>query len=227
MHSCAGQAFSVVAGGRTATAAGFVPDDSDLGGRIVLDFGPFDWVEEAEPVIGHPHDPFKRIDVLASGRHVVVSYGGEVLADSRRPMALFETYLPTRWYLPADDVRLEVGNKLSFMGIFQNIIVQQLPVSVFKMAIVNHWQGQGSYLSEVRILTPDRQQAVVVSQPTPFEIASGGYADNISFFVNITFPVSGRYVVQTLIDSNLFQEQMLFVSDVGEAELVGASEAVN
>ena len=126
-----------------------------------------------------------------------------------------------------DDVRLEVGNKLSFMGIFQNIIVQQLPVSVFKMAIVNHWQGQGSYLSEVRILTPDRQQAVVVSQPTPFEIASGGYADNISFFVNITFPVSGRYVVQTLIDSNLFQEQMLFVSDVGEAELVGASEAVN
>ena len=126
-----------------------------------------------------------------------------------------------------DDVRLEVGNKLSFMGIFQNIIVQQLPVSVFKMAIVNHWQGQGSYLSEVRILTPDRQQAVVVSQPTPFEIASGGYADNISFFVNVTFPVSGRYVVQTLIDSNLFEEQMLFVSDVGEAELVGASEAVN
>ena len=126
-----------------------------------------------------------------------------------------------------DDVRLEVGNKLSFMGIFQNIIVQQLPVSVFKMAIVNHWQGQGSYLSEVRILTPDRQQAVVVSQPTPFEIASGGYADNISFFVNVTFPVSGRYVVQTLIDSNLFEERMLFVSDVGEAELVGASEAVN
>jgi len=126
-----------------------------------------------------------------------------------------------------DDVRLEVGNKLSFMGIFQNIIVQQVPVSVFKMAIVNHWQGQGSYLSEVRILTPDRQQAVVVSQPTPFEIASGGYADNISFFVNVTFPVSGRYVVQTLIDSNLFEERMLFVSDVGEAELVGASEAVN
>ena len=126
-----------------------------------------------------------------------------------------------------DDVRLEVGNKLSFMGIFQNIIVQQLPVSVFKMAIVNHWQGQGSYLSEVRILTPDRQQAVVVSQPTPFEIASGGYADNISFFVNVTFPVSGRYVVQTLIDSNLFEEQTLTVSDVAEAELLGASEAVN
>src|SRR5689334_20839576 len=126
-----------------------------------------------------------------------------------------------------DDVRLEVGNKLSFMGVFQNILVQQLPVSVLKMAIVNHWQGQGGYLSEVRILSPDRQHPVVVSQPTPFEIASGGYADNISFFVNVTFPVAGRYVVQTLIDSNLYEEQMLFVSDVGEAELMGMSEAVN
>ena len=126
-----------------------------------------------------------------------------------------------------DDVRLEAGNKLSFMGVFQNIMVQQLPVSLIKFAIVNHWQGSGSYLSEVRILTPDRQQAVVVSQPTPFEISSGGFADNISFFVNVTFPTAGRYVVQTLIDSNLFQEELLTVSDVNEPEMVGTSEAVN
>jgi uncharacterized protein DUF6941 len=126
-----------------------------------------------------------------------------------------------------DDVRLEAGNKLSFMGVFQNIMVQQLPVSLIKFAVVNHWKGQGSYLSEVRILTPNRQQPVVVSQPTRFEIAAGGFADNISFFVNVTFPSPGRYVVQTLIDSNLFQEQMLTVSDVTEAELLGTSEAVN
>ncbi len=129
--------------------------------------------------------------------------------------------------LMCDDVRLEAGNKLSFMGVFQNLVVQQLPVSLIKFAVVNHWQGQGSYLSEVRILTPDRQHPIVVSQPTRFEIASGGYADNISFFVNVTFPTAGRYVVQTLIDSSLFHEQMLTVSDVNEAELVGASEAVN
>src|ERR1051325_9605419 len=126
-----------------------------------------------------------------------------------------------------DDVRLEVGNKLSFMGVFHSIIVQQLPVSVLKIAIVNHWEGQGSYLSEVRILTPDRQHPIVVSQPTRFEIATGGFADNISFFVNVTFPTAGRYVVQTLIDSNLFQEQLLTVPDVTEAELLGPSEAVN
>ena len=126
-----------------------------------------------------------------------------------------------------DDVRLEAGNKLSYMGVFQHILVQQLPISLIKFAIVNHWQGQGSYLSEVRILTPDRQQPIVVSQPTRFEIASGGFADNISFFVNVSFPKAGRYVVQTLIDSNLFNEQGLIVSDSAEAELLGASEAVN
>ena len=126
-----------------------------------------------------------------------------------------------------DDVRLEAGNKLSFMGVFQNIMVPQIPLSLIKFAVVNHWKGQGSYLSEVRILTPDRKQPVVVSQPTRFEIAHGGFADNISFFVNVTFPTAGRYVVQTLIDSNLFQEQVLTVSDVTEAELLGTSEAVN
>jgi hypothetical protein len=126
-----------------------------------------------------------------------------------------------------DDVRLEAGNKLSFMGVFQNILVQQIPVSLIKFAVVNHWQGQGSYLSEVRILTPDRQHPVVVSQPTRFEISPGGYADNISFFVNVTFPTSGRYVVQTLIDSNVFKEELLTVSDVAEPEMLGTSESVN
>ena len=127
-----------------------------------------------------------------------------------------------------DDVRLEAGNKLSFMGVFQNIIVQQVPISLIKFAVVSHWQGAGSYLSEVRILTPDRQQPIVVSQPTRFEIAAGGgFADNISFFVNVTFPKAGRYIVQTLIDSNLFEEQTLTVSDVTEPEMLGTSEAVN
>jgi hypothetical protein len=126
-----------------------------------------------------------------------------------------------------DDVRLEAGNKLSFMGVFQNILVQQIPVSLIKFAVVNHWQGEGAYLSEVRILTPDRKQPVVVSQPTRFEVQAGGFADNISFFVNVTFPQAGRYIVQTLIDSNLYDERMLTVSDAAEPEMLGATEAVN
>ncbi|HEV2913430.1 MAG TPA: hypothetical protein VGX92_09125 [Pyrinomonadaceae bacterium] len=127
-----------------------------------------------------------------------------------------------------DDVRLEVGNKLSLMGVFQNILVQQLPISLIKFAVVNHWRGEGAHLSEVRILTPDKKQPVVVSQPTRFEIAPGGFADNISFFVNVTFSAPGEYWVQTLVDSTLFDEQPLVVADArtaGGAEPV--SEAVN
>src|SRR5881275_2872553 len=90
-----------------------------------------------------------------------------------------------------DDVRLEVGNKLSLMGVFQNILVQQLPVALIKLAVVNHWHGTGTHLSEVRILSPDRQRPVVVSQPTQLEIAAGGFADNVSFFVNVTFNEPG------------------------------------
>jgi hypothetical protein len=126
-----------------------------------------------------------------------------------------------------DDVRLEVGNKLSFMGIFQNIMVQQMPVSLIKFAVVNHWRGEGTHLSEVRILTPDRQHHIVASQPTSVEIVPGGFADNISFFVNVTFPAPGQYWVQTLVDSNLFDERQLTVSDGREAMADSSSQAVN
>ena len=127
-----------------------------------------------------------------------------------------------------DDVRLEVGNKLSLMDIFQNISVEQLPVTLIKFAVVNHWQGEGTYLSEGRVLTPDRQQFVVASQPTSFEIEPGGFADNISFFVNVTFHQPGRYWVQMLVNSTLFQEQPLVVLDARSSRPTDASsEAVN
>jgi hypothetical protein len=138
-----------------------------------------------------------------------------------------KTKLQLVYTLFCDDVRLEAGNKLSFMGVFQNIMVQQLPVSLIKFAVVNHWRGEGAHLSEVRILTPDRSQPVVVSQPTRFEISPGGFADNISFFVNVTFPTPGRYLVQTLVDSNLFDEQVLTVTDGREQATENPSEAVN
>ena len=62
------------------------------------------WYEEALEVRVHARDPHKRVDVVPSERHVQVAVGGTVVADSRRPHALFETGLPTRWYLPPEDV---------------------------------------------------------------------------------------------------------------------------
>lgn len=63
------------------------------------------WFEEDEPVIVHPRDPGSRVDAIPSSRHVVVRLGDRVLADSSRPVALFEHGLPTRFYLPREDVR--------------------------------------------------------------------------------------------------------------------------
>jgi hypothetical protein len=148
--------------------------------------------------------------------------------DMSEPMSSIEQpKLELLYTLFCDDVRLEVGNKLSLMGVFQNIMVQQLPVSLIKFAVVNHWRGEGVHLSEVRILTPDRQQPIVVSQPTRFEIQPGGFADNISFFVNVTFPTPGEYCVQTLIDSNLFDEQTLVIADEQSARPTDVSETIN
>lgn len=64
------------------------------------------WFEEDERVRVHPQDPFHRIDLRQSSRHLVVRIDGEVVCDSHRPVLLFETGLPTRYYVPQVDVRL-------------------------------------------------------------------------------------------------------------------------
>lgn len=141
-----------------------------------------------------------------------------------------ETGLRLAYTVFCDDVRLEVGNKLSLMGVFHQILVQHFPVTVMKFAVVSQWRGDGRHLSEVRILTDDRQKAVVLAEPSPFEIATGGVANNISFFFNVEFPQPGRYRVQTLIDSSLADEQeltLVHVDHTGAPAPDDTSEAVN
>lgn len=105
------QWLDLTVGGRTVPHAAWVRDAPELGDRLVLSWQPgvLDrWLEEDEPVAGHPRDPHKRVEAIASSRHVVVLQGGIRLADSTRPVLLFETGLPTRYYLHADDVDLDM-----------------------------------------------------------------------------------------------------------------------
>jgi uncharacterized protein (DUF427 family) len=67
-----------------------------------------EWLEEDEPVYTHPRDPYHRVDILASSRHVRVEVDGVTVADSARPVILFETGLPPRHYLPLPDVRTDL-----------------------------------------------------------------------------------------------------------------------
>ena len=133
--------------------------------------------------------------------------------------------------LLCDDVRLEMGNKISLMGVFQNIMVEKLPVSLIKFAVVNHWRGEGFHNTEVRIVSPDRNNLIVTSQSTNLELATGGFTDNVSFFVNVVFSTAGTYWVQTLADSVLLEEFPLIVTDTRAiAEMQPTeefSEAVN
>jgi uncharacterized protein (DUF427 family) len=97
-----GEPLELVAEGGVVEA--FRPADPDLAGYVVLDFDGARWFEEDEPIAGHPRDPFHRVDVRSSSRHVQLSLDGQLLAESRRPRLVFETLLPPRYYLPPQDV---------------------------------------------------------------------------------------------------------------------------
>jgi uncharacterized protein (DUF427 family) len=85
------------------------PGAPELGEHVAFYWNRLDhWYEEDDEVFVHPRDPHHRVDVLNSSRHVRVIVGGEAVADSHRPRLLFETGLPTRYYLPRMDVRMEL-----------------------------------------------------------------------------------------------------------------------
>jgi uncharacterized protein (DUF427 family) len=105
VHTAAGEPVSI--GDRSG--AGFRLADEDLAGYLELDFDAFDgWCEEEEPIAGHPRDPFHRVDVRRTARPVRIELDGEVVAETSRARMLFETSLHPRFYLPPEDVRLEL-----------------------------------------------------------------------------------------------------------------------
>lgn len=104
-HTTPGEPVRLRAGDRTAEA--FRVTDGGLAGYLVIDFAGLDaWYEEDQQRIGHPRDPYHRIDVLPSSRHVRIERDGVVLAETDRARLLYETSLPVRYYLPAEDVRV-------------------------------------------------------------------------------------------------------------------------
>lgn len=112
-HTTPGEPVLLRAGDRTAP--GFrVPGDRGLDGYLLVDFAGFDaWYEEDEQRIGHPRDPYQRIDVLPSSRQVRIERDGVVLAETDRAHLLYETNLPVRYYLPAQDVRVPLRDSAS------------------------------------------------------------------------------------------------------------------
>jgi uncharacterized protein (DUF427 family) len=108
-HTTDGEVMTVRTRGSDRVADAFRPADRDLADYVLLDFAAFDaWYEEDERNVAHPRDPFHRVDILHSSRHVRVEVGGTVLAESTAPYLLFEPPLPVRYYFAADDVRTDL-----------------------------------------------------------------------------------------------------------------------
>lgn len=107
-----GEVLDVTVDGRTRPAAAVRLPSSErpeLRNAVRLDWDSMTaWFEEDEEVFTHARDPFTRVDILPSSRHVRVELDGMVVAESDRPWLVFETGLPTRYYLPPLDVRMDL-----------------------------------------------------------------------------------------------------------------------
>lgn len=96
-----------------ANSAWMVPEEPaahpELAGYVAFAWQAMDaWFEEDHQIRVHPHDPYHLVDVRASSRHLRILLHGEPVAETRRPVLVFETGLPVRYYIPKMDLRLEL-----------------------------------------------------------------------------------------------------------------------
>jgi uncharacterized protein (DUF427 family) len=77
----------------------------ELKGRVAFAWRAMDaFYEEDERVVGHAADSYHRIDIRQTSRHLVARHGDRVIADTTRPLALYESGFAPRWYVPRADV---------------------------------------------------------------------------------------------------------------------------
>jgi uncharacterized protein (DUF427 family) len=150
----------VISGAQDDAADGFIADDPDLEGYVILDFSGFTtWLEDEDIIISHPHDPYARIDIRQSSLHLEYRHGGVTLVDTTRAKALYETYLPVRYYVPPEDVvvPLEPSDTITFCS----------------------YKGRATYYSPVVAGTPMRDLAWSYTDPL---VDALGVKDHIAFF---------------------------------------------
>jgi uncharacterized protein (DUF427 family) len=105
----ASRMFAVTGTSHTYPSAARVFDEGDgpVAGLVRFDWAALTWFEEDEPIYGHPRNPYVRVDALRSHRHVRIELDGVLLAETASPVLLFETGLPTRYYIDRTDIAVE------------------------------------------------------------------------------------------------------------------------
>ena len=106
--------WDLTVNGRTESKAARSVSQADgerqvLNGYISFYWSKIDsWFEEDDEVFVHSRDLYSRVDVLHSSRHIRIEVRGVTVADTHRPCLLFETHLPTRYYIPKQDCRMDL-----------------------------------------------------------------------------------------------------------------------
>ncbi|MCL2419307.1 MAG: DUF427 domain-containing protein [Conexibacteraceae bacterium] len=102
--------YEVMGGTRSAAKGAWqhvaLPEHAALlEGKVALAWRAMDgFYEEDDRILGHAADPYHRIDVRRTSRHIVVRAGDRIVADSTGPLVLYESGFAPRWYVPRDDV---------------------------------------------------------------------------------------------------------------------------
>jgi uncharacterized protein (DUF427 family) len=109
VHTTPGEQRSVHFDTTLIEAAAFQAADPALEGHVILEFEAFDWLEEDEPIVSHPRDPYHRIDIRKSSRPIRIEHDGVLLAYTTSARFLFEGVFPfARYYMPREDVGVEL-----------------------------------------------------------------------------------------------------------------------
>jgi uncharacterized protein (DUF427 family) len=102
--------YTVRAGEKTAPRAAWKHADlptyaSELQTRVAFAWPAMDaYYEEDERIMGHAADSYHRIDIRQASRNLVVRHHDRVVADTKRPMVLYESGFAPRWYVPRGDI---------------------------------------------------------------------------------------------------------------------------
>ena len=131
------------------------------------------------------------------------------MADSIRPTVNF--------IIICDDVRQEMGGKISLMGLFENIYATKFPAIHPRLAVVTEWsEGKGDFEVRMRLIAPDRNK-VLRETASKMKLNDVNFRHrDVSLHLNVELKEPGTYWIESLVDNELIYSMPLKVLQVRE-----------
>jgi hypothetical protein len=116
-----------------------------------------------------------------------------------------------------DDVRQEMGGKISLMGLFENVYAAQFPAVHPRLAVVTEWgDGKGEFEIRMRLLSPDRK-TILRETVSKMKLSSAQFRHrDVSVHPNIDLKAPGTYWIENLLDDKVVNSMPLKVVHIRE-----------